>query len=231
MTSRNPTNYKDRHRDSGISWPSLLMGMQPQHCLGIPAGLCDDTMHVTTFNIGDLLLPLWRGTFECEPTDTVDSWPWAVLTGQTWINHGLAVENAHPFIPGCFDRPPRNIALKIKSGYKAKEWQGYLYGLAPALLYGILPLDIWQNFCQMVVAVRIFLQQSISKEDIILAQKHIDLFHCNFKLLYLQRRSDRLHFHRPSLHALIHLSLEVHQLGPPCLHSTWTMERTIGNLG
>jgi hypothetical protein len=127
MTSRNPTNYKDKRRDSGISRPSLLMGLRLQHRLGIPAGLCGGTMHATTLNIGDLLLPLWHGAFECEVTDTVDSWPWAVLTGQTWIDHGLAVANARPFIPGCFDRPPRNIALKIKSGYCRRDCSTLIY--------------------------------------------------------------------------------------------------------
>ncbi|KAJ6528077.1 hypothetical protein B0H19DRAFT_1195027 [Mycena capillaripes] len=43
----------------------------------------------------------------------------------------------HPWvIPGSFDRPPRNPAEKINSGYKAWERLLYVYGAGPALLYG-----------------------------------------------------------------------------------------------
>jgi hypothetical protein len=58
-----------------------------------------------------------------------------------------------------------------------------------------------------------------------------DEFIVDFELLYVQRDPDRLHFVRPCVHALIHLGLEVPQLGPPSLYSAWTMERTIRNLG
>jgi hypothetical protein len=90
-------------------------------------------MHVPTVNLGDLLLPLWHSKFQCDPLDSVTTWDWAVLTGETWWKHSKAVANSQPYILGSFDRPPRNIALKISSSFKAKEWQGYLYGLAPAI--------------------------------------------------------------------------------------------------
>ncbi|KAF8521820.1 hypothetical protein JB92DRAFT_2707119 [Gautieria morchelliformis] len=188
-------------------------------------------MHATTLNLGELFVPLWCGTFECSNTDTVADWSWAKLRGDVWKTHGAAVAAARPFIPGSFDRPPRDICLKINSGYKAIEWQGYLFGLAPAFLYQILPWDIWRNFCQMVQGVRLALQRSITQEQLFLAQKHLDSFHKGFETLYIQRRTDRLHFLRPCVHALLHLGLEIPRLGPPCLYSTWTMERTVGNLG
>ena len=71
--------------------------------------------------------------------DDIQTWDWAVLKGDIWEDHGAAVARVTPYIPGSFDRPPHNPAEKISSGYKAQEWLGYLYGLAPALLYGILP--------------------------------------------------------------------------------------------
>ncbi|KAF8592803.1 hypothetical protein K439DRAFT_1650261 [Ramaria rubella] len=94
----------------------------------------------------------------------------------------------------------------VNTGYKAKEWQGHLYGLAPALLYGILPDNIWENFCLLVHAIQILHQHSIPYE-----------FHIGFERLYVKHRADRIHF--------------VPCLGPPILHSAWTIERTIGNLG
>ena len=52
-----------------------------------------------------------------------------------------------------------------------------------------------------------------------------------FEVLYYQRRTDRLHFVRQSIHALTHLAEEALRLGPLICTSQWTMERTIGSLG
>lgn len=189
-------------------------------------------MHATTLNLGDLLLPLWQGTMACSGSDHIADWPWVVFSKQAdWNDHGLLVANARPYIPGSFDRPPRNIAQKINSRYKAKEWQGYLFGLAPALLHGILPFPYWQNFCRLVFAVRISLQQSISRLQLSSAQEAMDKFAIEYEELYVRRRADRLHFVRPVIHAMIHLPLQVAVLGPPGLYSSWTMERAIGDLG
>ncbi|KAF8078231.1 hypothetical protein FPV67DRAFT_1662983 [Lyophyllum atratum] len=65
--------------------------------------------------------------FSCAVTDNIKDWEWAVLTGDIWKAHGAAVARARPYIPGSYDQPPRNIAEKISSGYKAKEWQGFLW--------------------------------------------------------------------------------------------------------
>jgi hypothetical protein len=188
-------------------------------------------MHVPTLNLGDLLLPLWGGTFDCAPTDDSEGWEWAVLRGPIWEAHGKAVASSRPYIPGSFDRPPRNLAEKIHSRYKAKEWQHYFFGLAPALLYGKLPDTYWQNFCKLVFAMRLVLQRSISRADVLAAQKALDEFCIEFEQLYVQDRPDRIHMVRPCLHALMHLGLQIPATGPPSLHATWTMERTIGDLG
>ena len=49
--------------------------------------------------------------------------------------------------------------------------------------------------------------------------------------MYYQRKIERLHFCRPSLHTLLHIAPETPRLGPPICYTQWTMERTIGNLG
>jgi hypothetical protein len=49
--------------------------------------------------------------------------------------------------------------------------------------------------------------------------------------LYYQRRGDRIHFCRQSLHALLHIVPEIVRVGPGVYYTQWTMERTIGNLG
>jgi len=143
----------------------------------------------------------------------------------------MAVSAATPYLPGSFDRPPRNIAEKINSGYKAWEWLLYLYGLAPALLFGMLPEPYYSHFCKLVRAMRIIQQYHISSSDLILADGLLRSFAYEFEVLYYQRREDRIHFCRQSLHALLHLASEVTRIGPPICSSQWTMERTIGNLG
>ena len=52
-----------------------------------------------------------------------------------------------------------------------------------------------------------------------------------FENLYYQRKPERLHFCRQSIHALLHLAHEAIQLGPQVYYTQWTMERSIGNLG
>jgi hypothetical protein len=231
LDSPNETQYKKRRLETGISKPSIFLGIQPARILGIPGCFGSDIMHLGSFNLSDLLLSLWRGVLDHDKDDPPSEWPWAVLVGDTWILHGQHVSAATPYLPGSFDRPPRNIAEKINSGYKAWEYLLYLYGLAPALLYGILPNPFYIHFCRLVRAMRIIHQHKIKREDIIMAHTLLVSFAHEFELLYYQRRVDRIHFVRQSIHALVHLAPEVFRIGPPICSSQWTMERTIGNLG
>ena len=126
--------------------------------------------------------------------------------------------------------PPRNPAEKISSGYKAWEFLMYIYGLGPAMFYGVLPEKYWVNFCKLVYGMRIILQHEVTTEDLIKAQHSLLEFCQEFEALHYQRRPERLHFVRQSIHALLHVSLETVQIGPSVCSSQWTMERTIGNL-
>ncbi|KAF8573233.1 hypothetical protein K439DRAFT_1650046 [Ramaria rubella] len=103
--------------------------------------------------MGDLFLPLWQGKSTCKIPDSTSTWDWAVLKGKPWEEHGCNVAACWPCLPGSFDRPPQNIALEIKSGYKSKEWQGYLYALIPALLHNVLPHKYWKNFCKLALGI------------------------------------------------------------------------------
>ena len=188
-------------------------------------------MHLISLNIPDLMLGLWHGTIDCDLSDNKESWDWAVLVGDTWKDHGQHVADATPYLPGSFDRPPRNPAIKISSGYKAWEFLTYLYGLGPGLLYGILPDRYWKNFCKLVIGVRLLHQRSISKVQLIKGHQLLVDFVNGFEELYYQRKVSRLHFCRQSLHALLHVGPEIPRLGPGSYYSQWTMERTIGNLG
>ncbi|KAF8583614.1 hypothetical protein K439DRAFT_1647178 [Ramaria rubella] len=194
LHSCNNTDYKQRRKQTGILLLCLVSGLMKEHQLSTTGMLAGGVLHVCTLNLGDLLLPLWQGKFVCDPADTVKNWDWAVLTGNVWKNHSQA----------------------IHSGYKAWEWQGYLFGMAPALLHGILPHVYWKNFCKLVHAIWLLLQRSISILQLHVSQQCLDKFHIEFELLYMQCHMDCLHFVRPCIHALLHLGLEVPQLGPPC---------------
>ena len=230
-SSPNDTQYKKRRLETGITKPTIFLGVSSNCILGIPGCFGSDIMHLGSFNLADLLVSLWHGQLDNEKMDPITNWPWAVLQGNIWEEHRKAVAEATPYLPGSFDRPPRNIADKINSGYKAWEWLLYLYGLAPALLYGVLPQPYYSHFCKLVCAMRIIQQHNIKTTDLIQAEHLLRSFAYEFETLYYQRRIDRLHFCRQSIHALLHLASEVVRLGPPICSSQWTMERTIGNLG
>jgi hypothetical protein len=230
VSSRNETNYKANRLETGIVKPSIFLGLDARRSLPLPHCFGSDIMHHASLNIPDLLIPLWRGSFDCSPSDKRSDWDWAVLTGNTWAEHGKAVAAATPYLPGSFDRPPRNPALKISSGYKAWEFLMYLYGLGPGVFYGILPTPYYQNFCDLVCGIRIINQHAISADQLVQARDALFRFARNFEDLYYQRRTDRIHFVRQSIHQCYHMAMEVTRVGPPIISSQWTMERTIGNL-
>ncbi|KAF9032570.1 hypothetical protein BJ165DRAFT_1377881 [Panaeolus papilionaceus] len=191
-------------------------------------------MHLISLNIPDLLLALWRGTLDCNTAhgaDNKSTWDWAVLVqGLVWKKHGQRVADATPYLPGSFDRPPRNPAEKISSGYKAWEFLTYIYSLGPGLFYGVLPTRYYQNYCKLVAAVRLLHQRSIIEAQLVAAHRLVVDFVKEFELIYYQRKESRLHFCRQSIHALLHLAPEIIRLGPPSTYTQWTMERTVGNL-
>ncbi|KAL6305589.1 hypothetical protein BKA93DRAFT_730891 [Sparassis latifolia] len=188
-------------------------------------------MHLAALNLPELIIPLLRGTFECDKLDDKATWDWVVLIEETWSIHGETVANSRPYLPGCFDRPPRNPAEKISSGYKAKEYLTYVYGLLPALLRTILPEKYWRHFCKLVFAIRLLHKRSITATEVALVHKMLVEYENEFEELYYQRLPSRLHFCRPCVHTLGHLASEVSRLGPLIYYTQWTMERTIGNLG
>ena len=231
MASRNEAQFRRRRLETGITKPSIFLGLNPSRTLGVPLMFGSDIMHLGSLNIPDLLISLWRGTFDCDKNDSLASWDWAVLRGDTWNQHGAAVAKTTRYLPSFFGRPPRNPAEKISSGYKAWEFLTYLFVLGPGLFYGLLPDPYWRNFCKLVFAMRVLNQHQISREDLQKAHQALLEFEQEFELLYYQRRTERLHFVRPCVHSVTHLAAEVLRIGPPICSSQWTLERAIGDLG
>jgi hypothetical protein len=231
LASRNPTQHQNNRRDTGITKPSLFSGFPNERTHTLPNCFGSDLMHLISLNIPDLLLGLWRGTIECDPTDSKQTWDWMVLVGDIWKIHGQHVADATPYLPGSFDRPPRNPAEKISSGYKAWEFLHYIFSLGPGLLYEVLPDRYWRNYCKLVAGVRLLHQRTITKIQLLQGHTLLVTFVTEFEEIYYQRKKSRLHFCRQSLHALLHVGPEIPRLGPGINYSQWPMERTIGNLG
>ncbi|KIO02210.1 hypothetical protein M404DRAFT_148484 [Pisolithus tinctorius Marx 270] len=188
-------------------------------------------MHLAV-NLSDLLISLWHMMIDCAVGDNRNTWDWAILQDeQTWKTHGKAVEDAGPFLPGSFDHRPQNITEKLNMSYKTWEFQLYMFGVAPALLYGILPDQYWSNYCKLVCGFHILCQHQITFDDL----KHAYILFCKweleFKQLYYQGCEAHLHFVCPCVHQVLCLITETLQKGPPVCYAQWTMEQTIGNIG
>jgi hypothetical protein len=134
-------------------------------------------------------------------------------------------------LPGSFDRPPRNPAEKINSGYKAQEYLQYIYGLGPALFYDVLPEKYWRHLCKLIFGVRVLSQKKLTAEQLRKGHQALSDFSHEYEVLYYQRKPSRIHFVLPSIHTLYHVGPETLRVGPGAYSSQWTIERTIGNLG
>ena len=225
------TQFRLTRKNSGLCKPSLFLGLDPKHSSGLPGCLAIDHMHVIAINLPDLLISLWRGTIDCDRDDCRLLWDWVVLTGDVWKLHGTDVARCRPYFPGSFDCTPRNPAEKISSGYKAWEFLLYVFGLCPALLCDLLPHAYWSNFCKLVTGVRLVQQRAVSVPQLVESHRLLLAFTEEYEALYYQRKVERLHFCRQSIHALSHLPSDTIRLGPGVYSSQWTLERTIGNLG
>lgn len=229
LGSPNDNEHKQRRLQTGITKLTIFSGLP--RILELPGCFPGDLMHQPVTNLPGLLFDLWCKRPKLRKHDRDSDWPWAVLTGEVWVEHGKVVADAGRFLSRSFGRVPRNPQEKISSGYKAWEFLVYVYILGPGLFYGVLPDLYYRHFCKLVRGIRLIYQQRISKEQLQLAHRLLLEFCIEFEHLYYQRNPDRLHFVRQSIHSLTHLGPETHRLGPFSLSAQWTMERMIGVLG
>jgi len=179
-------DYEKKRKETGISKPSILSGLVNSLTLPVPLCFSVDLMHLLCLNIGELLIPLWRGQLKCDPSDRKDSWEWAKLVDNVWIEHGKLVANATKYFPSFFHRPPRNPVEKISSGYKATEYYLYIFGLGPGFFRAILPKKYWRNLCKLVHGVRILIQRHITAAQVREAHFSLIQFVEEYKHLYYQ---------------------------------------------
>ncbi|KAG1726517.1 uncharacterized protein EDB91DRAFT_1061568 [Suillus paluster] len=187
-------------------------------------------MHFAGANTVVLFVDIWHGEMSCGRSDDWENWPWSVLTGETWVNHGAVVAALQPHLPGLFARPPRNPEEKINTYYKAAEYITWLFSYGPGLFYGLIPDLYYCNFCQFVHGLQLMSQYSITPAQVLEASECFAEWETEFEELYYQRRVDHLHFVRPCVHLSNHLASECTRVGSPICSLQWTMECTIGNL-
>ena len=108
--SSNKTRYEQRRLAIGIYASLLFLVDFHQGAFWEFWLFALDIMHLPALNIPDLFLPLWRGTFECDKTDSKPTIGHGISFPDitVWKAHGKMVTNATPYIPGSFDEPPRN---------------------------------------------------------------------------------------------------------------------------
>ncbi|KAJ3540522.1 hypothetical protein NM688_g6215 [Phlebia brevispora] len=68
--------YKEVRRETGIFKPSIFLGFPSTQISLLPGCFLADIMHLVSLNLPDLLLKLWRGTFECDRNDDKSTWDW-----------------------------------------------------------------------------------------------------------------------------------------------------------
>ncbi|KAF5331223.1 hypothetical protein D9611_013085 [Ephemerocybe angulata] len=226
LASTTPSQYATARRDTGISEPSIFAGMHRYPPM--PSMFPSDVMHLFGLNIPDNLLEIFRGTIACKLDDSTASWDFAVLTGDVWERHGAIIELWRPYFAADFGHVPSNPVKYINSGYRAQEFLIYIYDLLPAILHTILPETYWTTFCKLCAGIKIVLQRTLTREQIIEAHKLFVEFAVEFEQKFVQRKASRVHFVRPCLHNVLHVPSSTLRLGPHRNFSQYPMEREIG---
>jgi hypothetical protein len=156
LAMKTQTDYKTMRLALGLCKQTLFSGL-PCQPLPVPSLFTMDIMHLSVLNEPDLFMKLFTGKLDVYEPDDRDNWDWAIFYRKPtlWSVHGETIARSVPFIPSCFGCTPQDPSKKINSGYKAWEFQQYVYGLCPMLLRHLLPLQYWHNFCKLVAGIRL----------------------------------------------------------------------------
>ncbi|KAI9568685.1 hypothetical protein HD554DRAFT_2204915 [Boletus coccyginus] len=163
--------YEQHQIKTGITKAPLILELNCHHSLGVPYCMTTNIMHLAG-NLSNLLIALWRGTIDCDGTNS---------------RYGISIANAGPYLSGSFGTRSYNIAEKLSSGYKTWEFQLHTFRLGPILLYNILPDEYFANYCKLIRGFQIMCQYSI--ENVSLTTAHVLLcqWECGFENLYYNK--------------------------------------------
>jgi hypothetical protein len=201
----------------------------------VPCCFSVDLMHLLNLNLTQLLISIWRNSSDIKIQYGGEHGPKpdfiALDDDKVWQEHGKLVASTQPYFPSSFDRPPRNPAKKINSGFKACEYMLYFWAIGPAVFRIILPNHLWTHFCKLVCGIRAIFQRRITNEQVQVTHEMLNQWENEFEEKYYAQEVSRLHLVRPCVHAIIHAARETVRCGPLNLVAQWALENTIGNLG
>jgi len=193
---------------NGVKGPSLLYLMLPNMlmCMGI------DAMHGVFLGVIKALTHLW-----------FDS----LFSGMQFSVHHLVdivdqrLKNIRP--PSNIQKVTQSIKLNI-SFWKAFDYK--LWGLYYSLpvLVDIFPEIYWQHHCKLVSAIGILHQESISFEQLEVAEELLHSYLQDFQQLY------GLRYMSINVHQLIHLPVVVRNLGPLWVYNCFFFEDLNGSI-
>ncbi|KAG1822720.1 uncharacterized protein BJ212DRAFT_1208683, partial [Suillus subaureus] len=65
MASCTQAQYERNHLDTGIVGPSILLGLELDHILGVPECFSSEIMYFSGTNMASLYTDLWQGVADC----------------------------------------------------------------------------------------------------------------------------------------------------------------------
>ena len=185
LTASTQADFKTMHLALGLCKQAIFSGL-PCQPLPVPSLFTMDIMHLSVLNDPDLFIKLFTSKIDVYEPDDREDWDWAIFycRPQLWTAHGETIPRLVPFIPSSFGCAPRDPSKKLNSGYKAWEFQLYVYGLCPTLLWHLLPMRYWVHFCKLVAGIRILQCPRISKQELLAGHDLLTSFARKFEELY-----------------------------------------------
>ena len=134
LAANTQTEFHIRRLEVGLCKQTLFSSL-PCQPLPVPNIFTLNIMHLTVLNDPNLFIKLFTGKVNVYKPDGKSTWDWAVFykNDALWKAHREMVVRAVPFILSSFGQAPQDPAKKINTGYKAWEYQQYIYGLGPTL--------------------------------------------------------------------------------------------------
>ncbi|KAK3930290.1 Sodium/potassium/calcium exchanger 1 [Frankliniella fusca] len=192
----------------GVKGPTLMSAFLPDliRCMAI------DPMHGIFLGLTKTLMNLWFST-------EYSGYPFSICGLIDIVDDRL--KKIKP--PDQFQRVPRSIKLELAL-FKASDYKNMFFYFSVVVLLGILPDPYWEHHCKVVSAVALLSQESVSPEEIDTADELLHMYVRDFEGLY------GLRYMGLNVHQLLHLSMNVKNLGPLWVYSCFTFESLNGGL-
>lgn len=117
----------------------------------------------------------------------------------------------------------RSISEHLKY-WKANELRSFLLYYGLPVFYGLLPDEHFEHYFYFVRAIYLLLLESISEEQLKIAEQLLQQFSFKFSQLELYE----LRYQTLNIHQLLHLVDNVRDLGPLYTHSCFSFENKNG---